>query len=256
MTTKIEWTDRTWNPFWGCDHVGPECLHCYAEKFAGRELHAAHAGVAPGGEWSGLITRSSPKTWQAPFTWKKPCRVFTCSMSDFWHSDVPLPMLDEALDVIDRTPHLTYQILSKRPGNIARKLAHLKRRLPTNVWLGVTIGHKDSMPSLKPLIALDADNLRFLSCEPLLTALPRMNFRDVIHWVIGGGESGPGYRPTDPAWMRTLRDNCQEEGTAFFLKQWGNWASNPTPPDEELDPLAKGGATLDGRLWRDFPPDA
>jgi protein gp37 len=249
--TKIEWTDQTWNPWWGCDHVGPECDHCYAEKFAGRELHAVHAGVAPGGKWSGLITRSGPKTWQAPFTWKKPCRVFTCSMSDFWHPDVPLPMLDEALDVIDRTPHLTYQILSKRPGNIARKLAHLKRRLPPNIWLGVTIGHTNSLPSLKPLLAIDTAT-RFLSCEPLLTGLPGLRL-DGIHWVIGGGESGPGFRPTDPAWMRGLRDLCVARHVAFFLKQWGNWQSNPTPPDQELDPQAKGGATLDGRLWRDFP---
>lgn len=172
-------------------------------------------------------------------------------MSDFWHQSVPLDMLAEALDVIDRTPHLTYQILTKRPGNIARKLALLNRGLPVNVWLGVTIGHSVSLPNLKPLLALDT-GIRFLSCEPLLSGLPTLKL-DGIHWVIGGGESGPGHRYTDPCWMRDLRDLCRAAEVPFFLKQWGNWAINPTPPDQELDPTAKGGATLDGRLWREFP---
>ena len=261
-STKIEWTDRTWNPWWGCGEISPECgefgggparSRCYAAVFAGRELHAVHAGTAVAGQWTGKITRSGANVWHAPFTWPAGSRVFTCSMSDFWHEDVPLPWLGEALDVIERTPHLTYQVLSKRPGNIARRLAGLKRALPHNVWLGATVGHAKSLPMLKPLLRVDA-TLRFLSCEPLLTPLmPRLDLSG-IGWVIGGGQSGHNAATCDPNWMRDLRDLCVASRVPFFLKQWGTWASNPTPPDQELDPKAKGGATLDGRLWREFPP--
>jgi protein gp37 len=260
--SSIEWTNFTWNPWWGCSEINPECGQfapngehgfCYAAVFASRELHKIHSGVAQGGKWTGKFTRSGQTVWHQPLKWSSG-RVFTCSMSDFWHEDVPLEWLAEALDVIDRTPQLTYQILTKRPGNIARKLTHLKRSLPKNVWLGVTLGHRKSLPLLKSLIYLDSDNLRFLSCEPLMTELPDLNLGDVIHWVIAGGQSGRGaLAVTDPDWVRRLRDSCLSNDVPFFLKQWGNWASNPTPPELELDPKTKGGATLDGRLWREFP---
>jgi protein gp37 len=184
-------------------------------------------------------------------------------MSDFWHEDVPLEWLAEALDVIDRTPHLTYQVLTKRPGNVARKLAHLKRALPENVWLGYTCGHPDSLPGLKPFLRVECD-VRFLSVEPLLASFEPLLASfvpplDGIHWVIGGGESGPRARPCKPEWARALRDAVKARGIPFFWKQWGIWANNPTPVELELDPGkphgkgAKGGATLDGRLWREFP---
>jgi protein gp37 len=258
--TKIEWTDRTWNPWWGCGEIAPECgVHgggsglCYAAVFAGRGLHSVHAGVAAKGQWTGTITRSGVAVWTAPFKWRSG-RIFTCSMSDFWHEDVPLTWLDEALDVIKRTPHLTYQVLTKRPGNIARKLAALKRDLPHNVWLGATVGHAKSLPMLKPLLRIDA-TLRFLSCEPLLTPLVPGLALEGIGWVIGGGQSGRNAAICNADWMRDLRDLCGARNVPFFLKQWGVWASNPTPRERELDPAAKGGATLDGRLWRDFPGD-
>jgi protein gp37 len=208
--------------------------------------------VAEKGEWTGLINRSGKTVWSAPFKWPAGSLVFTCSMSDFWHEDVPLDGLAEALDVIDRTSHLTYQVLSKRPGLIARRLAALKRDLPRNVWLGATVGHVKSLPLLKPLRRIKATK-RFLSCEPLLTPLPGLDL-DGIDWVIGGGQSGSVTATCDSDWMRDLRDLCVSRDVPFFLKQWGNWASNPTPRDQELDLKAKGGATLDGRLWRDFPP--
>lgn len=256
--SKIEWTDRTWNPWWGCSEIAPECGgfgggpgRCYAAVFASRELHEAHAGVAVAGEWTGRFTRSSAAVWAAPFSWKSGL-VFTCSMSDLWHEGVPLSWLDEALDTIDRTPWLTYQILTKRPGNIARRLADLKRGLPSNVWIGVTIGHAKSLPLLKPLARIDA-TVKFLSCEPLLTSLvPGLDLAG-IGWVIGGGQSGRGAAVGETDWMRALRDLCIAVSVPFFLKQWGTKAANPTPPEQELDLKAKGGATLDGRLWRQFP---
>jgi protein gp37 len=166
-----------------------------------------------------------------------------------------LTWLDEALDVIEATPWVTYQVLTKRPGNIARKLADLNRRLPTNVWAGATIGHPKSLPLLKPLRRTEAP-LLFLSVEPLLAPMvPGLDLSG-IGWVIGGGESpGTGHpaRPCDAEWMRAVRDLCIDRGVPFFLKQWGRWENNPTPVELELDPKAKGGATLDGRLWREFP---
>jgi protein gp37 len=252
MPTKIEWTDHTWNPWWGCDKIAPECDHCYAAVFASRALHGVHAGAAAKGEWTGRITRGSPRVWKAPTTWRHGARVFTCSMSDFWHERVPLDWLDAALDVIAATPHLTYQILTKRPGNIARKLADLKRHLPANVWIGATIGHPKSLPLLKPLRRVDA-SVRFLSVEPLLAPMvPGLDLAG-IGWVIGGGESGRNARRCDPDWMRAVRDLCVAQGVPYFFKQWGAWANNPTPRGQELDPDAKGGATLDGQLWREFP---
>jgi protein gp37 len=262
--TKIEWTDYTWNPWWGCSEIAPECGQhdggegfCYAAVFAGRGIpkgdddQPMHAGVAQAGKWTGKITRSGDAVWQAPFKWRSG-RVFASSMTDFWHEGVPLPWLDETLDVMDRTPRLTYQILSKRPGNIARRLADLKRRLPANVWLGATIGHAKSLPLLKPLLRIDA-TLRLLSCEPLLTGLPDLKL-DGIGWLIGGGQSGWQAAYCDPAWMRGLRDLCIVSSVPFFLKQWGTWESNPTPREQEMaTPKTKGGATLDGRLWRQFP---
>jgi protein gp37 len=127
------------------------------------------------------------------------------------------------------------------------------RKLPANVWLGVTIGHTKSLPLLKPFLRLDA-NERFLSCEPLLTSLvPGLSVKG-IDWVIGGGQSGPGAAVSDPEWMSALRDLCLANGVPFFLKQWGTWASNPTPRHLELaGPGTSGGATLDGRLWLELP---
>jgi protein gp37 len=250
--TKIEWTDRTWNPWWGCDKIALECDECYAAVLASRNLHPIHAGVAIKGEWTGEITQATPTVWKAPHNWPSGSRVFTCSMSDFWHERVPLEWLDEALAVMEATPHLIYQILTKRPGNAPRKLAALNRRLPANVWAGATIGHPQSLPLLKPLLRLDA-SVRFLSVEPLLAPLvPGLDLAG-IGWVIAGGESGRNARSCDPEWVRAVRDLCVAGGVAFFMKQWGVWPNNPTPRENELDPKAKGGATLDGRLWREFP---
>jgi len=125
--TKIEWSNKTWNPWIGCRKIAPECDHCYAATFASHGLHTAHSGAGEHGDRTGAIIRNSPNVWTEPFKWRAGWRVFTCSMSDFWHESVPLPMLDEALAVIDETPRLTYQILTKRPGNVGRKLDDCRR---------------------------------------------------------------------------------------------------------------------------------
>jgi protein gp37 len=270
--TKIEWTGQggaTWNPYWGCRECAPECgVHgpggehgiCYAAADASRNRHPIHAGVAVNGKWTGVITRSSDAVWQEPFSCKPGTFAFTCSMGDFAHEAVPLEWQAEAFDVMDRTPFVTYLLLTKRPATLARVLAKLGRELPPNVSLGVTIGHENSVPLLKVLLSIKATK-HFLSCEPLLTSLAGMDLTGV-DWVIAGGQSGPNAAICNPDWVRDLRDRCVAQGIAFFLKQWGTWASNPTLKYYELDPPrvvngkhvgSKGGATLDGRLWREFP---
>lgn len=298
--TDISWTNHTWNPWWGCSEIGPECgAHaptgshglCYAAVFASRGLHKTHAGAAVDGKWTGDVTRSSPAVWAAPFKWG-PSLVFTCSMSDFGYERVPLPWFSEALDVIERTDHLTYQMLTKRPAVILRRLAELGRPLPRNVWIGASVGHVHSMPLLKPLRRIDA-TLRFLSCEPLLTPLPDLDL-DGIGWVITGGQSGPDAVPTHPDSFRHLRDLCVPRGIPFHFKQWGEWLPHtpiaggdlggdvragrvrvvhPSGRDDveilhatggrrQSEPGSRymirvgkkaSGAMLDGREWREFP---
>jgi protein gp37 len=178
--------------------------------------------------------------------------IFTCSQSDFWHEGVDLEKLDEALDVIDFTPWNTYLMLTKRPALAIRRLAALRRRWPANAWWGVTCGHPKSLPLLKPLRRIEAEK-KFLSVEALLSPMvPGLDLPD-IDWVIGGGESGPKARPCLVDWARALRDFTVGQGIPFFWKQWGVRENNPTQWEEELDPFAKGGATLDGKLWREFP---
>jgi protein gp37 len=217
-------------------------------------LHEGHSGTAIKGQWTGLLKRNTPGVWEKPLGLRPGTKCFTCSMSDFWHEDVPLDDLAEAIGVIERTPWVIYQILTKRPAMAIRRLAMLGRQLPPNVWVGATIGHPKSLPLLRVLRRIDAP-IHFLSVEPLLAPMvPGLDLAG-IDWVIGGGES-PGRlraRPCDPDWMRALRDLCIAASVPFFLKQWGTWGNNPTPRIEELDPDAQGGATLDGRLWREFP---
>jgi protein gp37 len=216
--TTIAWTNHTSNPWWGCNKIAPECDNCYAATLASRGLHKVHAGVAAMGDWTGKITRGSPSVLLAPHKWAAGSRVFTCSMSDFWHENVPLEWLDDALAVIEATPPLTYQILTKRLGNAPRKLAALKRHLPANVWFGVTIGHQQSLPLLKPLRRIDA-TLKFLCVEPLLTSMvPGLDLAE-IGWIMGGGENAHNKgRPCDPDWMRAVRDLCVAHNVPFFLK--------------------------------------
>lgn len=275
-TTDIEWATHTANFWVGCDKISSECDHCYAAAFASRGMNATHKGTAKAGEWTGKINRASPKVWADARKLPAGSRVFTCSMSDFWHERVPLAWLDEALDVIESTSEVNWLVLSKRPGNIARKLRDLKRTLPANVWQGVTCGHRDNLKLVDVLRRVPA-TIRFLSIEPLLTPMiPGLNLDD-IHWIITGGESGRGDRDCPVEWVRPIRDLCVSRDIAFFHKQWGKPKNNPLfahlPPGMrggpalvealyQFDPSTKcpsnpfgvkGGALLDGKLWRQFP---
>ena len=227
--TGIEWTDHTWNPWHGCSKVSPGCAHCY--MFRDKKRY---------GQDPELIVRSARATFNKPLAWKDAALVFTCSWSDFFHEAADA-WREDAWDIIRRTPHLTYQILTKRPERIAAHLPADWGEGWPNVWLGTSVENQRWAVRAYQLCEIPA-SCRFISAEPLLGPVdltayePRLDVRnplELLDWVIVGGESGPRARPMDIAWARDLRNQCERYGVAFFLKQLGG-ASNPRAHDEAV----------------------
>lgn len=186
---------------------------------------------------NGFEVTLHPDALSLPLTWKRPRRIFVNSMSDLFHARVPFAFVEQVWDVMLRADQHTYQILTKRPERMARFTAD--RPAPAHVWLGTSVEDVRVVGRIDRLRACDA-RVRFLSCEPLIGPLPGLDLTG-IHWVIAGGESGPGHRPIDPSWVRDLRDQCLRVSVPFFFKQWGG-----------LTPKA-GGRLLDGRTWDQMP---
>jgi protein gp37 len=251
--SKIEWTERTWNPILGCDKVSPGCKNCYAIRMAWRLQHNPlmadrYKGLTTkteGGNinWTGTL-RMVPAVLHLPLDVKKPTTWFVNSMSDLFHESLTFGMIDEVFDVMDACPQHTFQILTKRPSRMLEYF-HWKHegngtkfgRLPlANVWLGTSIEDQErGNERLKALLNTPAV-VRFVSCEPLLgplslglclatevTDLIKDVLHNTLHWVIVGGESGPKARPMHPDWARNLRNECTHIGIHFFFKQWGEW---------------------------------
>jgi protein gp37 len=235
--TRIEWTDATWNPVRGCTKISPGCAHCYAATFAER-----FRGV-PGHPYEqGFDLRLVPEKLADPFLWPAPRRVFVNSMSDLFHADVPEEYVVRVGRVMQAANWHTYQVLTKRADRMAELLRGPLRfaaELP-NVWWGVSVeNRKHGLPRVDLLRSAPAA-VRFLSVEPLLEDLGDIDLTG-IDWVIAGGESGPGARKLEAAWVRSLRDRCAEAGTKFFFKQWGGVRKHAT------------GRDLDGRTHDDQP---
>jgi protein gp37 len=228
--SAIEWTEATWNPTVGCTKVSPGCDRCYAERMALR---------FPKTFPNGFDLTLRPDTLELPLHWRRPRTVFVNSMSDLFHVNVPESYIAQVFDVMVRTPHHTYQVLTKR----AERLARLADRLPWpgNVWMGVSVETPKYQWRIDYLRKTPA-KIRFISAEPLLGALPNLNLNG-IHWLIAGGESQPGARRANLEWFKDLRDQCKQAGAAFFLKQLGG------------HPSKRGGddALLDGRRWIELP---
>jgi protein gp37 len=203
--TNIEWTGYTWNPWSGCHKVSPGCKNCY--MFSDKIRY---------GQDPNVVVRSKT-TFNAPLKWKDPAYVFTCSWSD-WFIEEADPWREEAYDIIRRTPHLTYQILTKRVDRVKDHWwydPHL-----SNAWLGVSVeDRKYGLPRIDALRELPAA-LRFLSIEPLLEDLGEINLTG-IGWVILGGESGAGARPFHFGWASNIIDQCEGAGIPVFVKQIG-----------------------------------
>jgi protein gp37 len=243
--SKIEWTETTWNPTTGCDHVSPGCDNCYAERMAKRL--AGRAGY-PADEPFRLTLQHDRLT--QPLRWRKPRLVFVNSMSDLYHRDVPLWFIGEVYAVMEQASQHTFQILTKRPQRAAGIHPGLLFEEPdgewrplSNVWLGTSI-ESDRYVYRADFLRDTPAAVRFLSCEPLLEPLPSLDLTG-IDWVIAGAESGPGARPMDEDWVRDLRDRCNAAGVAFFYKQNADSRGHKLPL-----PL------LDGRTWDEMPERA
>ena len=227
VTSGIEWTEATWNPWHGCKKISPGCAHCYMYRDKRRY-----------GQDPSRVVRSST-TFDAPLRWSEPKIVFTCSWSDFFIEDADA-WRDTAWDIIRATPHHTYQILTKRPERIALSLPN---GWPfRNVWLGVSVENPRYYWRIRTLQSVTS-YVRFLSLEPLLAPMPDLPLKG-ISWVIVGGESGPGCRPMSSDWAKGIRDQCRDFGIPFFFKQWGGVHKKTH------------GRLLEGKVWNELPTPA
>jgi protein gp37 len=230
--SHIEWTDATWNPVTGCTKISPGCKNCYAERLAKRLKAMGQANYR-----NGFEVTLHPQMLELPLRWKTPKRVFVNSMSDLFHDEVPDSFIMQVFDVMVRADWHQYQVLTKR----SERARSLSERLPwaPQIWMGVSVENKNYTSRIDDLRKTGA-HTKFLSLEPLLGPLRKLNLRG-IDWAIVGGESGPGARPVDPAWVADIRDQCLTAGVPFFFKQWGGVQKKKT------------GRTLDGRTWDEMP---
>jgi len=238
-TTKIEWTDKTWNPVTGCTKVSAGCTNCYAEIMSCRLRAMGQYKYRNGFE---LTLHENARL--EPLNWKKPHMVFVCSMGDLFHEDVPFDFIDKVLETIRITPHHTYQILTKREQIIQKYFSG--RIVPDNVWLGVTVEHEKTKHRIDVLKTIDA-TIRFVSIEPLIGDVGFLNLSD-IHWVIVGGESGVSARPMNPEWAIKIQKQCADQKVAFFFKQWGTWGEDGVKRNKKVN-----GSSLSGKEWKEEP---
>ena len=273
-----QWWDKSWNTISGCDPCSAGCLHCWAKGMADR---------FNGGDFS---LKLHPDKLDKPLHWRKPRRIFVCSMSDLFHPKVPFEFIDKIFNTICDAPQHLYQILTKRPKRMADYIyqAYGKRVAYKNVWLGVTVCTQKEKPKIDILRQIPAA-VRFISFEPLLADMRELNL-DGIHQVIVGGESGPKARPMHPDWARGIRDQCIAAGVPFFFKQWGEYTNDGPGLVIENDVVflkdgtlmdvkdvmkdwrkyydsptdcvwmkrigkKKAGSLLDGKEWKQYPKD-
>ncbi len=239
--SRIEWTEKTWNPVTGCTKLSPGCKNCYAKK-----MHKRLNAMGTHGYENPFATVTlQPMRLSHPEQRQKPTMYFVNSMSDLFHEDVPFSYVDEIMRVIRATPQHTYQILTKRAGRMA--VYFRTKPVPGNAWIGVSVENRDyGLPRLIELQGINAPT-RFLSCEPLLGDLGEISLLG-IHWVIAGGESGTKARMMQPDWARSLRDQCQQQLVPFFFKQWGTWGADGKKRGKKAN-----GRLLDGREWNEMP---
>lgn len=239
-TTKIEWTDASWNPITGCTKISAGCQHCYAEVMA-RRLRAMGVDKYK----DGFQVSLHEECLDEPLDWKKPKTIFVCSMSDLFHKDVPFVFIDKVMSVIERTPHHRYQILTKRAERMLEYFS--SHPVPRNAWLGVTVDVKSSKPRIDALRVIKDAPIRFLSCEPLLEDLGELDLEG-IDWIIVGGESGRMARPMKEEWVLHIKEQVEAAEKAFFFKQWGTWGSDGVKRDKQ-----KNGKALRGEVIQIMP---
>lgn len=232
--SSIEWTELTWNPTTGCDKISQGCKNCYAERMAKR-LHSM--GVE---KYDNVFKLTEhPDSLNEPYKWKKRKVVFVNSMSDLFHESVSDEFILKVFDVMKNTEHV-YQILTKR----AERLLDFDKRVlkgkwPHNVWMGVSVEDLRVVDRIDYLRKTKA-RVKFLSCEPLIGPLPKMNLSK-IDWVIVGGESGPKSRKMEEDWVIDIMQQCEKKDVRFFFKQWGGTNKKKT------------GRSINGKVYNDMP---
>jgi protein gp37 len=234
--SSIEWTDATWNPVTGCTKITAGCDNCYAARFSER-----FRGV-PGHPFeSGFDLTIRPDRLAQPLSWTRPRMIFVNSMSDLFHKDVSNDYIAQVFDTMEAADWHVYQVLTKRSSLLRNFINERYRTRPTpgHIWFGVSVEDARGSARISHLRSANA-SIRFLSVEPLIGAVGKLNLEG-ISWVIVGGESGPGARPMDPRWAIDVRDQCLRAKVPFFFKQWGG-----------RFPRA-GGRLLEGREWNQFP---
>ncbi len=252
--TNIEWADRTWNPIIGCSHISEGCDNCYAEKMACRlaTINATTDNYANVVKLSYNINvdKFMPSGWNAkthfvksaidkPRHWKKPQRIFVCSMGDLFHESVPVEWIENVMEVITDCPQHTFIVLTKRPERM--KAWFDNSYITPNLWLGVTVENQEQADKRLPILVSIPNGKKFISIEPMLDEInlnkyyfpyrliknvpvdSRTKYIDLLDWVILGGETGTQARPMHPRWVIDIRDQCKKSNTPFFFKGWGEW---------------------------------
>ena len=235
--SKIEWTDTTWNPLRGCTKISPGCKHCYAETFAER-----FRGVAGHPYAQGFDLRLVPDKITEPFQWSGPRTVFVNSMSDLLQPEVPDEYIEAVVSVMVEANWHTYQVLTKRADRLAKLLSTRLRSAANHrhIWWGVSVeNRKHGLPRIEHLRGTPAA-MRFLSIEPLLEDVGDLDLSG-INWAIVGGESGPGARPMQEAWVQSILGLCTRQRVPFFFKQWGGVQKS------------KKGRLLNGKTYDEMP---
>lgn len=230
--SHIEWTQMTWNPVTGCTKISQGCKHCYAERMAKRLRAMKQERYR-----NGFDVTLQEDLIDLPTRWKQPRVIFVNSMSDLFHKDVPLEFIQRIFATMKACPQHTFQVLTKRSDRVRDLATNLL--WPSNVWMGVSVENQDVVHRVEDLQKVPA-SIRFLSIEPLIGSVGILPLEG-IHWVIVGGESGPGARPMKPEWVEDIFSQCSNAKVPFFFKQWGGIRKDLT------------GRELHGRTYDETP---
>jgi len=235
-STSIEWTDATWNPVTGCTKITAGCDNCYAARFSERFRNV------PGHPFeTGFDLTLRPERLLQPFAWKRPRMIFVNSMSDLFHKEIPKSYIAAVFDSMEKASWHTYQVLTKRSSILQKFIndRYRERPAPAHMWFGVSVEDEKGKSRIAHLQKANA-SVRFLSVEPLIAPVGKLNLKG-IHWVIVGGESGPRSRPMKEEWALEVRNQCVKARVPFFFKQWGGRSPK------------SGGRLLAGKTWSQFP---
>lgn len=230
--TTIEWTECSWNPVTGCTKISAGCDHCYAERMAKRLKAMGQSRYR-----NGFDLTLHNDILDLPLRWRKPRSIFVNSMSDLFHKKVPDSFIDMVLDTIRKAERHHFQLLTKR----AERLVLIEDSIewPSNTMIGVTVENRDTRDRIDLLRSTSAP-IKFISFEPLISSVGKLDLRG-IDWVIVGGESGPGARPMDVAWVLEIKRQAERLDIPFFFKQWGGTIKK------------RRGRILEGQEWNEVP---